>query len=411
MNFEKSVKLYEEAKDLIPGGVTSARRPNKFVEGKYPVFFSRGKGSHSWDVDENEFIDWVCSFGPLILGHCNERVDKAVIEDIKNGFCFTMVNPIQNAFAKKLIEIIPCAEMVRMVTSGSDATAAAVRIARVYTKRDKVVRWGYHGWHDWSYGGAGTDRVAVGVPDSVVKDVLTFTYNDLDSLETVFKENEGSIACVIMQPFESSKEQPIPGFLEGVKKITSENGALLIFDEIRCGFRVALGGAQEYYNIIPDLACFSKAIANGYPISAVVGKREVMEPSQATRLSATFFPNTFPMVAALATISELEEKNGIEHMWKQGRVLAEGMESIAGSLGIEAKMLGLPVVPMFKFLFKDDALNMRCREHFFAAMVQKGILMHPNHHWFLSLAHTDKDVAETLNAAEVCFKNMKKEVL
>ncbi len=411
MDFSNSVRLYEEAKGLIPGGVTSSRRPTKFVEGKYPIFFSRGKGSHSWDVDGNEYIDWICSFGPLVLGHCNENVDNEVIRNIKNGFCFSMVHPVQNDFAKKLIEIIPCAEMVRIVTSGSDATAAAIRIARVFTKKDKVVRWGYHGWHDWSYGGAGTDRVAIGVPDSVKQDILTFNYNDPGSLEEAFKNNRDNIACVIMQPLEASKELPDPGFLESVKRITHENGALLIFDEIRCGFRVALGGAQEYYSVIPDLACFSKAIANGYPISTVVGKREVMEPSQETRLSATFFPNTFPMFAALATIKELQERNGIDYMWKQGEALFKGIDSLAREYGVEAKMHGLPVIPMLKFNYTDEAINKKVKDYFFSEMVSRGILLHPGHHWFLSLAHTDKDIEDTLNAAEDCLSGLKKNIL
>lgn len=407
MKFNNSDKFYQESLKLIPGGVTSARKPSKFVEGKYPIFFSRGKGSHAWDVDGNEFIDWICSFGPLVLGHCNNAVDKAVIDDIKSGFCFTMVNPIQNVFSKKMIEIIPCAEMVKIFTSGSDTTSAAIRIARIYTGKNKVIRWGYHGWHDWCYGGAGSDRKSIGVPESVKSDILTFTYNDLDSLEDVFKKNSGNVACVIMQPFEASKELPKEGFLEGVKQISHENGALLIFDEIRTGFRVAMGGAQEYFNVLPDIACFSKAIANGYPVSVVAGKKDVMLKSAGTRFSATFFPNTFPMIAALATIREIQENNGIEFMWKQGRKIWDGFNSLINDLNIEAKIYGLPVIPMLRFIYKDEGLNLKCKEYFFSEMIQKGILLHPNHHWFLSLAHTDKDVDDTLNAAESCFSKLK----
>ena len=408
MNFSKSESLFEEAKKLSPGGVTSERQPAKFIPGKYPIFMSKGKGSHVWDVDGNEFIDWICSYGPLVLGHCNENVDNAVIENIKNGFCFTLFHPIHNSLIKKLLEIMPWFEMAKILTSGSDSTAAAIRIARVYTGKDKVIRWGYHGWHDWSYGGAGTDREAFGVPKSIKEDILTFNYNNLNSLDQVFKQNKGKVACVIMQPFEASKELPKKGFLEGVKEITHDNDAILIFDEIRTGFRVAMGGAEQYYNVFPDMACFSKAMANGYPISAVLGKKEIMLPSQKTRISGTFFPNTFPMVAALATIKEIEDKKGIEFMWKQGEKLVHGFENLIDTFGIEAKMIGMSVIPMLIFTYNNPDTNNKYKEIFFGGMVERGILLHPNHHWFLSLAHTSKDVDDTLNRAEDCFKILKK---
>ena len=246
-SYAESERLFKEAKKIIPGGVTSARHPSKFVPGKYPIFLSRGKGCHVWDPDNNEFIDWIVSFGPLILGHAHPVVDDAVRQNIKQGFCFTMANPLQNELAQELIDTIPCAEMVRFLTGGSDTTSAAIRIARIFTGREKVIRWGYHGWHDWCYGGGGTDRAAVGVPDGIKKDILTFTYNDLDSLERVFRENTGQVAAVIMQPFEASKELPQAGFLEGVKQLTHNHGAVLIYDEIRTGFRMALGGGAGIF--------------------------------------------------------------------------------------------------------------------------------------------------------------------
>lgn len=411
MKFLESEKLFEEAKRISPGGVTSERQPSKFIPGKYPIFIEKGKGSHVWDVDGNEFVDWVCSYGPLVLGHDNERVNNAVIENIKNGFCFTLFHPIHNELAKKMLSIMPWFDMVKLLTSGSDATAAAIRIARVCTGKDKVIRWGYHGWHDWSYGGAGTDRKSFGVPDADVTNILTFTYNDLDSLDEVFKINKGEIACVIMQPFEASKELPKAGFLEGVKKITEYNDAVLIFDEIRSGFRVSMGGAEEYYKVFPDMACFSKAMANGYPVSVVMGKKEIMQPSEKTRLSATFFPNTFPMVAALETIKEIEERNGIEYMWRQGAKLVKGIEGLIADYGIEANMAGMPPVPMLKFLYADNTKNDLVKNIFFGEVIERGIFLHPSHHWFLSLAHSDKDVDDTLNAVDEGFKKLKQKVL
>ncbi len=408
MIFSKSEKLFQEAEGIIPGGVTSARHPTKFVHGHYPIFMNRGKKCHVWDVDGNEYIDWILSFGPIILGHHHERVDAAVMENLKQGFCFTMVHPVQNELAKRLIEIIPCAEMVKFVTSGSDATTAAVRIARVYTSRDKVIRWGYHGWHDWCYGGAGTDRESVGVPVGVKRDILTFTYNDLDSLKNQFDRHRGEIACVIMQPFEASRELPADGFLEGVKAITHENGAVLIFDEIRTGFRLALGGAQEYFNVIPDLAAVSKAIANGYPISAVVGKRDIMEAAKKTRISATFLVNSFPIVAALVTIDELEQKKGIDYMWKLGSRLMSGLKDIIEEEGVNAEVMGLPPLPMIRFRGLDPDGHSALKTAFYTETTKRGVLFHPNHSWFLSLGHTDEDVSRTLEVSRKSLRKAKK---
>lgn len=408
--FAKSEKLFEEAKKIIPGGVTSARHPTKFVLGKYPIFMNRGLGSHVWDVDGNEYIDWIVSFGPIVLGHCNPEVDNAVRKNLEQGFCFTMVHPVQNELAKKLTQIIPCAEMVKFMTGGSDATSAAIRIARVYTGRDKVIRWGYHGWHDWCYGGAGTDRDnVVGVPEGIKKDILTFTYNDLDSLEKVFKKNKDKVACVIMQPYEASKDLPKEGFLEGVKQITHDNGAVLIYDEIRSGFRMAMGGAQEYFNVIPDMATVSKAMANGYPISAVVGKREVMQVASKTRLSATFFVNSFPMVAALATIGELERRNGIEYMWTWGKRLTQGLSDIIKDEHVKAEVIGVPPLPMVKFVDKNEAMREKLKKSFYTETTKRGVLFHPNHCWFLSLAHTEEDINRTLEVSRESMKIAKKE--
>ncbi len=408
--FVKSEQLFKEAQKVIPGGVTSARHPSKFVPGKYPIFMNRGKGSHVWDVDGNEYIDWIVSFGPMVLGHCNPQVDDAVRKNLEQGFCFTMVHPVQNELAKELIQIIPCAEMVKFLTGGSDATSAAIRIARVYTGKDKVIRWGYHGWHDWCYGGAGTDRDSVvGVPDGIKKDILTFTYNDLGSLEKAFKKNKDEVACVIMQPYEASKELPKKGFLEGVKQVTHENGAVLIYDEIRSGFRMAMGGAQEYFGVIPDLTTVSKAMANGYPISAVVGKREVMQEAAKTRLSATFFVNSFPMVAALATINELKKRNGIQYMWTSGKRLMQGLTEIVEEEGVKAEVIGVPPLPMLKFTDKNESMREKIKKAFYTETTKRGILFHPNHCWFLSLAHTEEDINKTLEASRESMKIAKKE--
>ena len=402
ISFNKSEALFNEAKQIIPGGVTNARHPTKFYPGHYPIFMERGRACHVWDVDNNEYIDWILSFGPIILGHAHPRVEKTVRVSLEKGFCFTMVHPIQNRLAQLLIDVVPCAEMVKFLVGGSDVTSAAIRIARIHTGRDKVVRWGYHGWHDWCYGGAGTDRAFYGVPEGITRDILTFTYNDLDSLESVFKKHEGKIACVIMQPFEASKELPREGFLEGVKRITHDNGAVLIFDEIRTGFRMALGGAQEYFGVIPDMATVSKAIANGYPISAVVGRREIMQVAETTRLSSTFLVNTFPMAAAIETISILQEDKGAATMWSMGKRLMDGLKKITDEMGIDAQVIGVPPLPYI--LFKNEIL----KKQFYIETTKRGVLLHPNHCWFLSLGHTEEDLEKTLDVSRESLKVAKK---
>jgi glutamate-1-semialdehyde-2,1-aminomutase len=408
ISFDKSNALFSEAKQIIPGGVTNARHPTKFYPGHYPIFMERGKACHVWDVDGNEYIDWILSFGPIILGHVHPRVEKAVRDSLEQGFCLTMVHPIQNILAQLLIDIVPCAEMVKFLVGGSDVTSAAVRIARIHTGRDKVVRWGYHGWHDWCYGGAGTDRAVHGVPEGITQDILTFTYNDLDSLESVFNKHRGEIACVIMQPFEATKEWPQEGFLEGVKRITHENGAVLIFDEIRTGFRMALGGAQEYFGVIPDMATLSKAIANGYPISAVVGKREIMEVAETTRLSSTFLVNTFPMAAAIETIHVLQEEKGVASMWSMGKRFMDGLGDMIDEVGVEAQIMGAPPLPYLHFTERNKQVRETLKKRFFIETTKRGVLLHPNHCWFLSLGHTEHDVQKTLEVARDSLKTAKK---
>ena len=258
LRFAESDRLFTEALSLVVGGTTQAKSPDNYIPGAYPIYAARGRGAHVWDVDGNEFIDWILAYGTVVLGYCDATVDEAAIREIREGFAFPLTRPIQNRLAELLVEIIPSAELVHFFKAGSDATTAAVRLARIFTGRDKVVRWGYHGWHDWCC------SRAPGIPRHVREDTLTFRYNDLGSLEDVLNSHKGQIACVIMMPLEV--ELPVPGFLEGVKELAHRHGALFVLDEMRSGFRMALGGAQEYYGVIPDLSTFGKAMSNGYAL-------------------------------------------------------------------------------------------------------------------------------------------------
>lgn len=415
---EQSHKLFELAKSLMPGGVQKARRPSNFSQ-NYPVFMERGKGAHIYDVDGNEYIDWLLSYGPIVLGHCYLKVDQAVIAEINKGFLFDLTPPLQLTLAQKLIDLIPCAEKVLFVNTGSGATSAAVRIARIYTGRSMVVRWGYHGWHDWSC------PSQAGIPRSTLRDVLTFSYNDLDSLENVLEENGGKVACIIMMPLEI--ELPKPGFLEGVRELANAYGVVLIFDEVRSWPRMSLGGAQEYYGITPDMTTLSKGIANGYPISAVVGKEEIMAVAEKSTISATYFPSTLGLAAALTTIKELEDTQAIDHLWRMGKQLCDGLKDIIEGKRVKAEILGLPIMPFLIFGRKADydkvwyeriyqggdpgtKEDKRLMNSFYDETIKRGVFFHPRHHWFTCLSHTEDDVRKTLQVTEEALDIAKKRI-
>ena len=415
---KKSHDLFEVAKTLIPGGVQKSRRPSNFAE-NYPIFIDRGKGAHIYDVDGNEYIDWLLSYGPIVLGHCHSRVDQAVITEIKKGFLFDLTHPLQLRLAKKITEIIPCAEKVLFLNTGSGVTSAAIRIARIYTSRNMVIRWGYHGWHDWCCPNQ------AGIPKSTMEDVVTFSYNDLDSLQNVLEKNRNKVACIIMMPFQI--ELPKPGFLEGVRELADTYGAVLIFDEIRSWPRMGLGGAQKYYGVTPDMTTLSKGIANGYPISLVVGKEEIMMAAEKTTISGTYFPSTFGIAAALATIQELEDTNAIDHMWKIGKQLSDGLKDLIESRKVKAEVIGVPIMPFLIFGDKADYKktwyekiyeegdpgteeDKRLTNVFYSETIKRTVFFHPRHHWFSCLSHTDEDVKKTLQVAEQALDIAKKSV-
>ncbi len=414
VRYAESERLFREAQNLVPGGVQKSRHPNMFVAGDYPVFMDRAQGAHVWDIDGNEYIDWLLSYGTIILGYRYPFVDEAVKKAIDKGSVINLVQPIQNQLAEKLISIIPCAEQVLFLNVGSEATAAAIRIARVHTGRDIVLRWGYHGWLDWAYGGAG-------VPRGANQDVFALEYNDLEYLKKLFSQHRDKVACVIMMPYEL--ELPKEGFLQEVRNLTQENGSVLIFDEIRSGFRSALGGAQEYYGVTPDLATFCKAISNGYPISVVVGRQKVMEAAQQTLISGTHFPNTVGIAAALATIQELEKTDAIQHCWRIGRLLVDGLNEVARAAPVTAEVVGITPMPYLMFgpkkdygkvwhseadLSPSDHKAWEFGQNFYGGMARKGIFFHPNHHWFTCLSHTEEDVQRTIDAALEVTSTLKK---
>jgi len=348
-----SGKLKAKAAQLIPSGTqTFSKGPTQFVQGVAPVFLKRAEGSHVWDVDGNEYIDFPMALGPIILGHNYPAVTAAVIRQIHDGTIFSLPHPLEVELAEMLVESIPCAQMVRFGKNGSDATAGAVRVARGYTGKDIIACCGYHGWQDWYIGTTTRNK---GVPETVEKLTVSFEYNNISSLERIFSEHPGQVAAVIMEPV--GVIEPEEGFLQHVREITNKNGALLIFDEVITGFRLALGGAQDYYGVTPDLACFGKAMANGYPLSAIVGRRDVMECFDEVFFSFTFGGETLSLAAAKATISEMKEKSVISHLWEQGQKVKDGYNVLAQEFGVNdfTECIGLP--PRTLITFKDETGN------------------------------------------------------
>ena len=400
LNITNSRKLFEEAIELIPGGVLGARKPVDFIEGEYPIFLESGKGCRLIDVDGNEFIDFLCGYGPIILGYREEEVDEAVYRQIRDkGFCFTLTQKYQNLLARKLTELVPCSELSIFLKTGSDATTASIRIARAYTNKLKVMRCGYHGWHDWCV------EMKGGIPAKFFEDVFEFQYNNLEQLADLMAKHGNQTAAIIMTPFGHPNHQemqvPKPGFLEGVREIADRYGAVLVYDEIRTGFRLSMGGAQKLYGVTPDLSVLGKAIANGYPISVVAGKRDVMmAAADKLFISSTFFPNSDAFVAALKTIEILERESVLENIWQKGEMFMKKIRTLIDKHNVGAELTG--VAPMFYITFKKDDTGAykAKRKDFYTQMIRRGFFFSPYHHAYISFRHTEKDLKLTLDAID-----------
>ncbi len=398
LTLTKSMSMLADAQRLTPGGVGGIRRPYNFVVGEYPVFITHGRGGHIFDVDGNEYIDMLCAYGPIILGYVEEEINAAVRQQMEKGFCFSLVQPIQNELEERLAGAVPCGEQTILVKTGSDATNAAVRAARAYTGREKIARCGYHGWGDWCVENKG------GVPNAVVELTKEFEYGDLGDLERVFSENEGEVAGVIITPVGHALAKPVlappPGYLAAVKKLTHRHGAVLIFDEIRTGFRVAMGGASERYGVTPDLATVGKAMANGYAIAALVGSREVLSVYvKDAFLSSTYFPNSLEMVASMKCLEILEREKVQDAIWERGTRFLERLGAIVDTSGVPVTTSGIPPMPFLTFDRVDDDYRER-RTAFYTQCIRRGLFVQPYHHWYICYRHTDEDLARALEVVE-----------
>jgi len=406
-NFRGSGKLLEKTKLLMPAAASTYSKSYRyFCEGAAPAFLDRGKGSHVWDIDGNEYIDYVLALGPVIVGYGDDRINQAIADQMQKGISFSLTTVLETALAQKLVDIIPCAQMVKFVKNGSDATTAAIRLARAFTRREKILCCGYHGWQDWY---VGTTQNDLGVPQSVKELSFSFPYNDLDVFETLLKKNHGEVAAVIMEPL--SLELPNAGYLAAVKDITNRHGALLIFDEVVTGFRLGLGGAQKYFGISPDLAAFGKAMGNGMPISALVGRRDVLELiEQGAFVSTTFGGETLSIAAALKTIEILENENPFEVFTARGECLMNGMKTIVKALEMNDRIefVGMPYHFALKFKGSDKLSHFDLLSVFQQEAIHWGVLMLGVHNF--CLAHTSQDITDTLEAYEKAFLSVKEAI-
>lgn len=400
---EKSNQLYNRAVGLIPSVTqTLAKGPGQWVNGIAPKYLAKGKGSHVWDVDGNEYIDYMMAVGPLSLGYAYPAVDEAIKKQLADGITFSLMHPLEVEVAELMRDIVPNAEAVRYSKTGADVTSAAIRLARAYTKKNKVLCCGYHGWHDWYI--AVTAR-NYGIPEAVQANSFTFNYNDIDSVKNCLDDD---VAAIILEPVVFA--EPKDNFLQKLAGLCDEKGIVLIFDEMWTGFRMALGGAQQYFGITPDLATYSKAVANGMPISILTGKRKIMDLAE----NDIFFYTTFggealSLAAVVATIQEMRDKDVIKHLAAQGKKLKEGYNNIAKKLEMDfTRMTGYNWRSVAQF--DEKAGNPLVQKSLMQQeMIKRGVLWQG--FFNMSFSHSDSDVEYTLQALEESLAILKKAVI
>ncbi|WP_028299622.1 glutamate-1-semialdehyde 2,1-aminomutase [Oceanospirillum beijerinckii] len=423
-----SEQLFNQAQAVIPGGVNSPVRAFKSVGGT-PVFIKRAKGAYLYDEDDKQYIDYVGSWGPMITGHANPVVLQAVKDRLDDGMSFGAPTAIETTMAERICELMPNIEMVRMVNSGTEATMSAIRLARGYTGRDKIVKFEgcYHGHSDSLLVKAGSGALTFGEPNSpgvpaaLAEHTITLTYNDIDNVRECFRQIGDQIACIIVEPVAGNMNciPPIPGFLECLREVCDEFGSVLIFDEVMTGFRVALGGAQQHFNIKPDLTTLGKIIGGGMPVGAFGGKKEIMShisPLGPVYQAGTLSGNPLAMAAGLALLDTISQPNFHQELSAKVDKLCTGLEEAAKEAGVP--FITQNVGGMFGIFFTDKpAVNgfaevMNCNldqfNQFFHAMLEEGVYLAPASYeaGFVSSVHTDEDIENTLAAARKAFAKL-----
>jgi len=404
--YQKSTNFLKRAELSIPiGSQTFSKSKTQYPVGASPLFIDRAKGPYAWDLDGNRYLDLVNSLAAITIGHSNRRINNAVRKQLKKGLLFSLPGVLETEVAELIISTVPSAEMVRFAKNGTDATGAAIRLARAYTGRDEIAFCGYHGWQDWSIGATTRNK---GVPKQVSELTHKFIYNDISSLKEIFDKNYGKISAVILEPI--NIEYPRENFLEEVKNITNRNGAILIFDETITGYRLSIGGAQQIFNVIPDLTTLGKGIANGYPLSVIAGRKEIMTEMENIFFSGTFGGELLSLSAAKEVINMHIHEDVSNQLIEIGTEIATGVEEIISAYNLE-QVLKLTGHPTWKFLNWQGVNKFEAKiikSFFMQEMLKKGVLILSSHN--VSLSFKKKHINKLLHAYDEVLGNISKSI-
>jgi glutamate-1-semialdehyde 2,1-aminomutase len=404
--FDKSIAMFERATKVIPSGISGNKNPAFAVPGSFPYFADKGRGCRYWDVDGNEYIDFLAGYGPIVLGYNDPVVDAAAAKQRESGSSFNHPTERSVELAEKIVGLVSGMDWCAIGRNGSDVTAYAVQVAREHTQRRKILMatGAYHGSQSWCRSGIG------GLIDTDYEHVHSFTWNDADSVRDLVKKYDGDVACVIVTPYHhpafADQVMPAPGFMQDIQKICNENGIVLVCDDVRAGFRLSMKGSHDYFGFTPDLVCFCKAIANGYPVAVACGAEAFKNAASRVFFTGTYYTSAAELAAGLACLDELGKRNAIDHMMKMGTMLQKGLKQLATDRGLQVTLSGPPTLPYMTFTNEN---NFRRMQRFSGEAAKRGALLHPHHNWFIMEAHKEADIRATLEVADACFAIVKAE--
>ena len=398
--FAKSIAMFERATKVIPGGIYGHQSPVLCVPGSFPYFIEKAEGCRFWDVDGNEYIDYMCGYGPMVVGYNNQRVEQAAAAQQKKLNVTNLPGPLWVELAERLVKLIPIADWVAFAKNGSDMTTWSLQLAREYTKKKKVLvaKSTYHGTHAWC------TPLPPGVTPEDRANIVHFQWNDLNDFMKKYESVKNDFAGVIVTPFRHEAFEnsilPDPSYYAAIRKVCDDHNAILIMDDVRCTFRLSLQGSNEYFGFKPDMICMSKAIANGHPLSVAAASNKLKNVASAVYFTGTYWSASPPMAAAMACIDELEEKDGVAYMDRIGKMLMNGLQKLAQGHGLQVTTSGPGAIPYMTFSNEKDFRRMQL---FSAEATKRGVFLHPHHNWFVSTAHTEDDINQTLEIADVAF--------
>lgn len=402
--FDRTLELFKRAGKVIPGGIYGQRHPAFMVPGSFPYFAERGEGSKFWDVDGQEYIDYMCGFGPIVLGYNHPKIEEVVTKIREKGDCFNLSTEKMVELAEYLCNLVPVADWAVFAKNGSDVTTYAVQVAREYTGRKKIITCqnAYHGSHPWCSPGYG------GIIEEDKINILIFKWNDIDGFLKLIEQHKGEVAGVILTPYHhpayGDQEMPKEGFWKTIQNVCNKEDIVLVSDDIRAGFRLDMRGSNEYFGYKPDLVTFCKTLANGHPISCCCGQEKLKKIASHIFFTGTFYFSRTPMAAAIATLDELQRIDGINYMNKIGKMLQDGLQKLADAHNVEVVITGPPAIPFMRFKNDDGFI---INQMFCGECCKRGIFFHPHHNWFISCAHTEEDIKKTLEVADIAFKIVK----